>query len=131
MKIRVSTVAGTPRFVHGGMTITSQWQEIDLDTLTPEARDGLELYLGRIVQVHPDDRDKFIADTGLEEIDGGILALPKKDQSADAIPVGERHQRSEAGTPAKGTPSKGLASPLRETRHVDPEEPFPGRPIKR
>ena len=127
MKIRVSTVAGTPRFVHGGMNINSQWQELDLDTLSPEARDGLELYLGRIVQVHPDDREKFISDTGLEEIDGGFLALPKGEQGPDAIAVGERHQRSEAGTPAKGTFAKVAPKPA-----VEHDEPaLPGKPVKR
>lgn len=57
--MRVSTMAGVPRFMHEGIVITPEWSPIDLGKLTPEQRTMFFNQVGTIIKVHPDDESEI------------------------------------------------------------------------
>jgi len=97
-KIKLATQGDVPRFVHNGLNISQNWQEVDLDTMTDETRQALVDYVGRFVRVHDDDLDAFkayLSQHGLEYTDEGHVRDPaaeerKRQEEARAAQPGQQ-----------------------------------------
>jgi hypothetical protein len=92
--IRFSTASDDiPLFTEGGFQIArGTWFAIDLDAATPEQRDLLEKYLGRIVQVHEYDETRFLEASAPLELCEGKLRYPLGTDLKTVASIGERHQ---------------------------------------
>lgn len=93
--VRFTTASDNiPLFTEAGLNIArGTWFGVDLDRATPEARDVIELHLGRLIQVHPEDADQFYAITQLEPFEGRFRY--PEGTSGDAPPIGQRHRIDE------------------------------------
>lgn len=106
--IKVVTMGDTPRFVHNGLTVTSNWTELDLDTLNDESRQALVDYVGRFVRVHDDDVETFrsyLSQNGMRYEDGKVVDPQREER--------ERKAAEEAARTAKGT-MPGRPAPPRD-----------------
>lgn len=94
MTTLIRVISSAPSFREAGLNITDKWSTVDLDSLSPEARDTLELQAGRIVQVHEEDVEKFASSTNGLEFHEGMLRYPGGKQPDDQIAIGQRHRHN-------------------------------------
>lgn len=97
MKILACTL-NTPLFREEGLNLNETWRELDLDDLSPAALDMLEVQVGRIVQVHPDHLEGFARASGVDLVEGKLVARRGE------APVGERHKLRDT---ARAAPTAG------------------------
>jgi hypothetical protein len=97
-----------PRFSEHGLDIARAWRNIDVESLSPEARDMLELQVGRLVMIHEFDIDKYVAASAPLELFEGKFRYPFGTDLATVPPIGRRHQDAAA---AKATPPAPVAQP--------------------
>lgn len=92
--IRFSTLnQDIPLFTEGGLDLAAKgWSSVDFDTATPLQRDSLELYLGRLLQVHELDADAFYGACAPLELFEGKLRYPVGTDLTTVAPIGRRHQ---------------------------------------
>jgi hypothetical protein len=97
VKLRLATL-NAPLFTSGGLNLNERWSEVETNDLTAEQRDTIEKFTGRVVQIHPDDIEKFTAETGLEFEDGSFRYPGGEDGAKDKPAIGDRHQSRERTT---------------------------------
>jgi hypothetical protein len=60
VKIRLMTTRDVPLLTEYGISANNErWTDVDIDKLSPADRRGLVSARGRLVNIHPDDEQKF------------------------------------------------------------------------
>lgn len=100
--IHLAAAQSVPLFDQGGLTLTDRWQPFELEKLSPAALDVIELYCGRLLQVHPADAPAFAKFVGLEYHGARFRFPPGKEPGKEAI--GGRHAAAAAAAAKKANP---------------------------
>lgn len=102
MQIHIAAL-GVPLFDQGGLVLNERWQAFELEKLTPAGLDVIELYCGRLLQVHPADAVALAKAIGLEYHEAKFRFPPGKEPAKDAPGLGARHA-AKAAKDSKGAP---------------------------
>lgn len=119
-----------PNFNEYGLGVSRSWRDIDVAKLEPAARDMLELQVGRLVQVHPEDEEAFVATSSpLELFEGKFRYAPGTDLKT-VEPIGKRHAAAavppvEPAIPQPDGPTLNAGAEAGDAPNADVTKPNP------
>lgn len=112
-----------PTFNEHGLGLSRAWRDIDLDKLSPEARDMLEVQFGRLIQVSELDAEAFAAACAPLEVFEGKLRYPVGTDLDTVSPIGRRWQLAAAAPAAKKPKVDAPAAPAADVAKADDAAP--------
>jgi hypothetical protein len=110
--IKITTANLLPRFVHGGLTVTNGWTDLDLDTLTDDQRDALTRYTGTHIRVHDESADayrSFLSSKGMRYEDGKVVDPAREESERKRIEADEAARAAARGS--RPTPPRDDTQP--------------------
>ena len=117
--IKITTANNLPRFVHGGLTVTNTWTDLDLDSLNEEQREALTQYTGSHIRVHDESADayrQYLTQHGMTYEDGKVNDPAREERERKRAEADAEAQRTARGT----SPGRPATPPREDTSFQGP-----------